>query len=98
MYFTFAIFLKDFSIPSFFASRTKRTFWFANPILSIIDARRGNVFAGYYDNNLEIIKEEELTSYEEIDKNNYKIDNRIYIGSYYLSYVNVVLGIDIEII
>ena len=38
-------------------------------IISIIDARRGNVFAGYYDNKLNILKEEELISYDSIDIN-----------------------------
>ena len=35
-------------------------------IVSMIDARRGNAFAGIYDNNLNCIKEDKLISIEEI--------------------------------
>ena len=59
-------------------------------ILSIIDARRGNVFAGYYDNNLDRIKEEELISYEENKKNNYDI-----VVSYDGVYNSNVINVDI---
>ena len=59
-------------------------------ILSIIDARRGNVFAGYYDNNLDRIKEEELISYEDINKNNYDI-----VVSYDGVYNSNVINVDI---
>lgn len=38
-----------------------------NRIISIIDARRGNVFAGYYDNNLNKLKEEALIPYDSIE-------------------------------
>ena len=40
-----------------------------NKIISIIDARRENVFAGYYDSNLNRIKNEELVSIDSIKKN-----------------------------
>ena len=59
-------------------------------ILSIIDARRGNVFAGYYDNNLDRIKEEELISYDDINKNNYDI-----VVSYDGVYNSNVINVDI---
>lgn len=36
-------------------------------IISIIDARRGNVFAGYYDKNLKLLKKEELVSYDKLE-------------------------------
>lgn len=38
-----------------------------NRIISIIDARRGNVFAGYYDNTLNKLKEEALIPYDSIE-------------------------------
>ena len=37
-------------------------------IISIIDARRGNVFAGYYDSNLDKFNDEELISIDLIKK------------------------------
>ena len=40
-----------------------------NKIISIIDARRENVFTGYYDSNLNKIKNEELVSIDSIKKN-----------------------------
>lgn len=40
-----------------------------NKIISIIDARRENVFAGYYDSKLNKIKDEEHTNIESIKKN-----------------------------
>ena len=40
-----------------------------NKIISIIDARRENVFAGYYDTKLNKIKDEEHTNIESIKKN-----------------------------
>ncbi len=39
-------------------------------IISIIDARRGNVYAGYYDNELNLLHKEELISYENINNIN----------------------------
>ena len=36
-------------------------------VISIIDARRGNVFAGYYDKNLKLLKKEELVSYDKLE-------------------------------
>jgi len=36
-------------------------------IISIIDARRGNVFAGFYDLNLNRLDTEKLVSYESLD-------------------------------
>ena len=56
-------------------------------IVPMIDARRGNVFAGIYDNNLNCIKEDKLISIEEISNlnsdyefisyDNIKLDNVI---------------------
>ena len=39
-----------------------------NKIISIIDARRGNVFAGFYDSNLNKLATEKLVSYDELSK------------------------------
>ena len=36
-------------------------------VISIIDARRGNVFAGYFDNNLNKLASEHLISFSSID-------------------------------
>lgn len=38
-----------------------------NKIIPIIDARRGNVFAGLYDSNLNRLDTEKLVSYESLD-------------------------------
>lgn len=38
-----------------------------NRIIPIIDARRGNVFAGYYDNNLNKLESECLVSFDDIN-------------------------------
>ncbi len=40
-----------------------------NKIISIIDARRGNVFAGFYDSNLNKLEDEKIISYDSINKN-----------------------------
>ena len=37
-------------------------------LVSMIDARRGNVFAGIYDKNLDIIKEDKLMNLNELSK------------------------------
>ena len=39
-----------------------------NKIISIIDARRGNVFAGFYDSNLNKLDTEKLVGYDELSK------------------------------
>ena len=39
-----------------------------NKIISIIDARRGNVFAGFYDLNLNKLGAEKLVGYDELSK------------------------------
>ena len=38
-------------------------------LVPMIDARRGNVFAGIYDKNLDIIKEDKLMNLNELSKN-----------------------------
>ena len=48
----------------------------SNNIISIIDARRENVFVGYYDCNLNKVKDEELVSIKSIDKS----DNSIIVS------------------
>ncbi|MBQ9318390.1 MAG: tRNA (adenosine(37)-N6)-threonylcarbamoyltransferase complex dimerization subunit type 1 TsaB [Bacilli bacterium] len=37
-------------------------------LVPMIDARRGNVYAGIYDNNLDIILNDQLISYEQLSK------------------------------
>ena len=48
-----------------------------NYLVSMIDARRGNVFAGIYDNNLNCVKKDILVNKEElledIDNSNYEL-------------------------
>ena len=39
-----------------------------NKTISIIDARRGNVFAGFYDSNLNKLDTEKLVGYDELSK------------------------------
>ena len=55
-------------------------------IVPIIDARRGNVFAGIYDRHLNVIKEDSLISLEELKKS---IDSNYTIVSYDLNNVDV---------
>ena len=55
-------------------------------IVPTIDARRGNVFAGIYDKNLNIIKEDKLINLEELKKS---IDSNYTIISYDLNNVNI---------
>ena len=57
-----------------------------NYIVPIIDARRGNVFAGIYDKNLNIIKDDKLINLEEL-KNS--IDSNYTIVSYDLNNVDI---------
>ena len=57
-----------------------------NYIVPIIDARRGNVFAGIYDKDLNIIKEDKLVNFEEL-KNS--IDSNYTIVSYDLNNVDI---------
>ena len=59
-------------------------------IISIIDARRGNVFAGFYDFNLNKLEDEKLVSYDAID-----IPNDTVVVSYDGIYDSSVLDIDI---
>ena len=61
-----------------------------NNIISIIDARRKNVFAGYYDSNLNKIKNEELVSIDSIKK----YENTIFV-SYDGVYDSVVIDTNI---
>ena len=57
-----------------------------NYIVPIIDARRGNVFAGIYDKDLNIIKDDKLINLEEL-KNS--IDSNYTIVSYDLNNVDI---------
>ena len=57
-----------------------------NYIVPIIDARRGNLFAGIYDKNLNIIKDDKLINLEEL-KNS--IDSNYTIVSYDLNNVDI---------
>ena len=59
-------------------------------IIPIIDARRGNVFAGLYDSDLNNLDTEKLVSYESIDVS----DNTIVV-SYDGVYNSSVLSVDI---
>ena len=55
-------------------------------IVPIIDARRGNVFAGIYDKELNIIKEDKMVNLENLKKS---IDSNYTIVSYDLNNVNI---------
>ena len=55
-------------------------------IVPIIDARRGNVFAGIYDKELNIIKEDKMVNLEKLKKS---IDSNYTIVSYDLNNVNI---------
>ena len=57
-----------------------------NYIVPIIDARRGNVFAGIYDKDLNIIKDDKLINFEELKKS---IDSNYTIVSYDLNNVDI---------
>lgn len=57
-------------------------------IVPIIDARRGNVFAGIYDTNLNIIKEDKMINLENLKKT---IDSNYTIVNYDLN--NVVIDV-----
>ena len=57
-----------------------------NYIVPIIDARRGNVFAGIYDKDLNIIKDDKLINLEEL-KNS--IDSNYTIISYDLNNIDI---------
>ena len=59
-------------------------------IISIIDARRGNVFAGFYDFNLNKLEDEKLVSYDAID-----IPNDTVVVSYDGVHDSKILDIDI---
>ena len=55
-------------------------------VLTRIDARRGNVFAGIYDKELNIIKEDKMVNLENLKKS---IDSNYTIVSYDLNNVNI---------
>ena len=59
-------------------------------IISIIDARRDNVFVGFYDTNLNKLEDEKMVSYDAID-----IPNDTVVVSYDGIYDSSVLDIDI---
>ena len=61
-----------------------------NKIISIIDARRGNVFAGFYDSNLNKLEDEKMVSYDAID-----IPNDTVVVSYDGVHDSKILDIDI---
>ena len=61
-------------------------------VVPMIDARRGNVFAGIYDNNLNRIKEDKLISLEEINN----ISNDFEFVSY--DNINGVIKPDINVL
>ena len=61
-----------------------------NRIISIIDARRGNVFAGYYDNTLNKLKEEALIPYDSIE-----ISDDDIIVSYDGVYNSEIMNVDV---
>ena len=61
-----------------------------NKIISIIDARRGNVFAGFYDSNLNKLDTEKLVSYESLN-----ISDDTMVVSYDGVYDSTISNVDI---
>lgn len=61
-----------------------------NKIISIIDARRDNVFAGFYDTNLNKLEDEKMVSYDAID-----IPNDAVVVSYDGVHDSKIIDIDI---
>ena len=59
-------------------------------IIPIIDARRGNVFCGFYDSNLNKLYDEKLVSYESLD-----ITDDIMVVSYDGTYNSNISSVDI---
>lgn len=59
-------------------------------IVPIIDARRGNVFAGFYDSNLNKLQDEKLVSYDSLN-----IKEDTLVVSYDGVYNSTILNVDI---